>query len=122
LKSEIDEFINLIKKSLGKKRSSKLTKSDISTLTNLKKTELSLKSLGAKEKNYRMSVDALGSYISNISERKSKSGGSRFRSLKRIYGLVFAPANTAAQILGSGGPEGGKEKKSTQTGNYSKKR
>lgn len=109
-----DDFIKSVKKSMPKKRRSKVTTSEWYNLAELKQLELSLKPLlGIDELNgswyeadYRLAVDAVSSYISGLSG--SKTGGSRNTSMD-INGLVFAPANTSNQRLGigNGGPSGG---------------
>ena len=116
INSGTDEFISLVKKSFGKKKSGRLEGDALKELKSLKSMELSLNSLvdknGPGGNGYSLSVNALNKFVSDIESGPKKGGEqSRIAGLENINGLVFAPANTANQRLGNGGPEGGKKKK-----------
>lgn len=116
LKSGNDDFISLVKKSFGKKKSGRLEGNSLKELQQLKSLELSLNSLIDKnnwtQNGYTLSVNAVNKFVSEIENGPKKGGDNgRISGLENINGLVFAPANTSFQRLGNGGPEGGKKKK-----------
>ena len=112
IKKDSDDFIGLVKKSFGKKKSERLQGESLSTLTKLKSIEYTLNSLldksGWTQNGYSVSVNALNKFVTEIQTGNKKGGNSNHVSgLSNINGLVFAPANTSNQRLGNGGPDGG---------------
>ncbi|HEY3250399.1 MAG TPA: hypothetical protein VGK25_04710 [Ignavibacteria bacterium] len=111
MKKDSEDFISLVKKSLGRKKSKRLTGSSVKLLSQLKAIEYSLSSTdktGLLSDGYTLSVNAIGSFISDIETGNKKGGGQTHEAgLGNVNGLVFAPANTSNQRLGNGGPEGG---------------
>lgn len=111
-KKESTDFLALVKKSFGKKKSKRLTGESLKTLTQLKTIEWFLSQTSdnssALEKGKTISLSALNSFVSGIETGNKKGGGSSHKTgLGNVSGLVFAPANTSSQRLGNGGPEGG---------------
>jgi hypothetical protein len=111
-KNESEEFLKLVKKSFGKKKSKRLTGETLKTLTQLKSIEWFMNAGGETgpeiEKAKELSLNALYGYISGIEAGDKKGGGKNRRAgLGNVSGLVFAPANTSQQRLGNGGQEGG---------------
>ncbi len=116
VKKDADDFISLVKKSFGKKKSGRLSDESIKSISQLKSIERTLNSIIDKNawavSGYSMSVNALNNYVSQVEAGTKKGGGkNRKTGLSDINGFVFAPANTAQQRLGNGGPEGGPPKK-----------
>jgi hypothetical protein len=113
IKNELNDFTALVKKSLGKKKSNRLTNENLKTILQLKAIEICFKSLtdNGSETGNSVSTNALNSYISETESGTGKGGNSNVRGLSNIYGLVMAPGNTFLQRLGIGGPEGGQKKK-----------
>ncbi|MCI0716530.1 MAG: hypothetical protein L0Y77_09475 [Chlorobi bacterium] len=112
IKKDSDEFIKLVKKSFGKKKSKRISGENLKTLTALKKIEKSLSNLadksGLNQQAYLLSVNAVNNFVAEIETGTKKGGGRNHKTgLSNINGLVFAPANTSKQRLGNGGPEGG---------------
>ncbi len=115
LKSQTAEFLDLVKKSLGKKKSKRLTVESAKTLSQLKMIELCLNSSndksGSAGNGYSLSVNALNGFVSKLESGKKGGSQNSGTGLSNIYGLVFAPGNTIVQRLGVGGPKGGNPKK-----------
>lgn len=114
INKDAGDFIAMIKKSFGNKRFAKVDKKDIQSIKDLKTIQLTLKSVfesggSLNEEAYSFSTDAVNGFISEIEGKtKKKSGGlNNVSGLGALNGLVFAPANTSNQRLGSGGAEGG---------------
>ncbi len=106
IKSQNDEFINLVKKSFGKKKSGRITGETIKTFTQLKTIELSINSLIDKnswqENCHAMTANALYKFVSDIESGTNKGGSMRTAGFD-IHSIVFAPGNTAVQRTGNGG-------------------
>jgi hypothetical protein len=112
VKKDADDFISLVKKSFGKKKSGGLTTESLKSLAQLKSIERNLNVLidknGWTASGYTLSVNALNGFISEIESGNKKGGGKSHKTgLSNVNGLVFAPANTSDQRLGNGGPEPG---------------
>ncbi|MFI5145527.1 MAG: hypothetical protein ACHQJ4_08005, partial [Ignavibacteria bacterium] len=112
INSGTDDFISLVKKSFGKKKSGRLEGDALKELKSLKSIELSLNTLidknGSGGNGYSLSLNAVNKFVSEIESGPKKGGDKgRITGLENINGLVFAPANTSNQRLGNGGPEGG---------------
>ncbi len=111
LQKETNEFIDLVKSSIGKKKSKQLNKEILKKLTQLKTIELILNSNKGNTElmnaGYNLSVNAVNSFISRL-ETGNKSGGEQNKTgITDLFNEVFAPANTSMQRLGNSGPEGG---------------
>lgn len=116
INTEAGNFTGLIKKSLGSKKYGKINKGDIESIKDLKNIELTLKSMFESQGNlsrdaYSLAVDAVNGYVAEVEGKLVKKNGSTssISGLGSLNGLVFAPANTSSQRLGSGGPEGGNQ-------------
>lgn len=124
LQKETNEFIDLVKSSIGKKKSKQLNKEILEKLTQLKTIELILNSNKGNTElmnaGYNLSVNAVNSFISRL-ETGNKSGGEQNKTgITDLFNEVFAPANTSMQRLGNSGPEGGntgEEKENTSQNN-----
>lgn len=112
VKSQTDEFLSLVRKSFGKKKSRGLKEESRKTIVQLKTIELVLSSLVDKTNwqgnAYITCVNALNGYLSEIESGKIKGGSERLEGFD-IHGIVFAPGNTAVQREGNGG-NGNKDK------------
>jgi hypothetical protein len=122
-----DNYVKAIEKSFSKKhKSRKFSKADVQNLTELKEIELSLKSVlnitepsgNWYENNYSLAVNALNKLIADHESAIGKGGNNKVSSLD-IQGLVFAPANTSSQRLGTSGDGG---LKGNNNGNNEKKK
>jgi len=101
-KTQVNDFVQLVKKSLKKKSAQRL---DTKMLGELKNLELSLKSAmnisePSSNEFYTIAVDAVNRLIAEA-ETGNKKGGSN--SFFNLSGTVFAPANTSLQRLGPSG-------------------
>jgi hypothetical protein len=114
INTETGNFINMLKKSFGSKKFGRINKNDLEAVKDLKNIQLTLKSIFESQGNlntegYSLAIDAVNGYISEIESKIKRKSGSKssVSGLGSLNGLVFAPANTSNQRLGSGGPEGG---------------
>lgn len=109
-KKTASELIQLIKKSFGKKRSKKITQQNNKEIEELSFILNYINNSSSGSSSKKLAVNSLFGYISSLEEKiKGSKGGSLSRQigLGNISGMVFAPANTSDQRLGTGGPEGG---------------
>lgn len=109
-KKAASELTQLVKKSFGKKRSKKITQQNNKEIEELSSILNYVNNGSSGSQSKKLAVNSLFGYISSLEEKVkgSKGGGlSRQTGLSNISGLVFAPANTSQQRLGTGGPEGG---------------
>lgn len=111
LQKDSENFMDLIKQSFGKKKSSRLEDESIKSLSRLRTLEKSFTSVvGTSELSkggYSLIVNAVNNYVSKLETGNKKGGEIHSTGLGNVNGLVFAPANTSNQRLGNGGPEGG---------------
>jgi hypothetical protein len=115
INKETDDYLSLIKKSLGGKKYGKIRKDDLQSITGLKKTGLTLQSIFESQsvsnpEAKSLLIDAVNGYVSMAEGKTRKSTGGK-TGIGALNGLVFAPANTSMQRLGSSGGDGGKKKK-----------
>lgn len=114
INKDASDYIGMIKKSLGNKKFKRIDKKDVQSVKDLKSIELILKSIFESQgklnsEGYSLAIDAVNGFVSEIEAKAKKKSGSKssVSGLGSLSGLVFAPANTSNQRLGSGGPEGG---------------
>lgn len=104
------DLLELLKKSIGKKRSKKISAQNNKEIEQLNSIFNYVNSSTSGESSKKLALNAMYGYISSLEEKvKGNKGGgiSRNQGLSNLSGLVFAPANTSSQRLGNGGPEGG---------------
>lgn len=114
IKKTAESFSKTLKNSFSKRKGTrKFSDADINSLTELKELEISLSSLidvnelsgNWYENNYNLVVNAVNRIIADHEAGISKGSNSSLSSMD-IQGLVFAPANTSNQRLGTSGQNG----------------